>query len=198
MTARRTGKSATAAAPLHPLLAQRWSPRGFDPAHELTGEQLDGAPGGGPLGAECEQQPAVAVRGGPARHHRVRGRAHLAVAGEPSLGPRRLRLPGRGGRDHRPGWQRTAVGGVRHRAGGGPPERAGRTRGPCCPSTRRVRPRPPDHTAEPCLPSHARSSWSRSASGTRHRSYPSRSPPARPQPANDDHLRICSYPRRQC
>ncbi len=40
MTARRTGKSATAAAPLHPLLAQRWSPRGFDPAHELTGEQL--------------------------------------------------------------------------------------------------------------------------------------------------------------
>jgi nitroreductase len=33
-------KSAAAAVPLHPLLAERWSPRGFDTTHELTRKQL--------------------------------------------------------------------------------------------------------------------------------------------------------------
>jgi nitroreductase len=40
MTTATTGKTATTAAPLHPLLAERWSPRGFDPRHELTDSQL--------------------------------------------------------------------------------------------------------------------------------------------------------------
>jgi nitroreductase len=33
-------KTAVTAAPLHPLLAERWSPRAFDPRHELTDTQL--------------------------------------------------------------------------------------------------------------------------------------------------------------
>jgi nitroreductase len=33
-------KSARSAAPLHPLLAERWSPRGLDPTHRLTEEQV--------------------------------------------------------------------------------------------------------------------------------------------------------------
>ena len=33
-------KAAVTAVPLHPLLAERWSPRGLDAAHELTEEQL--------------------------------------------------------------------------------------------------------------------------------------------------------------
>jgi len=33
-------KSARSAAPLHPLLAERWSPRGLDPTHRLTDEHL--------------------------------------------------------------------------------------------------------------------------------------------------------------
>lgn len=33
-------KPATTDVPLHPLLARRWSPRGFDNAHALTPEQL--------------------------------------------------------------------------------------------------------------------------------------------------------------
>ncbi len=33
-------KTAVTAAPLHPLLAERWSPRAFDPKHELTDDQL--------------------------------------------------------------------------------------------------------------------------------------------------------------
>src|SRR5690242_5585809 len=40
MNARLTVKSATTAAPLHPILAERWSPRGFDARHELTAEQI--------------------------------------------------------------------------------------------------------------------------------------------------------------
>ena len=40
MTARATVKSAHTAAPLHPILAERWSPRGFDAGHELTTEQM--------------------------------------------------------------------------------------------------------------------------------------------------------------
>jgi nitroreductase len=35
-----TSKHATTAAPLHPLLAQRWSPRAFDPRHDLTQQQV--------------------------------------------------------------------------------------------------------------------------------------------------------------
>jgi nitroreductase len=33
-------KTAATEAQLHPLLAERWSPRAFDPTHRLTGEQL--------------------------------------------------------------------------------------------------------------------------------------------------------------
>ena len=33
-------RAAVTAVPVHPLLAQRWSPRGFDPAHVLTREDL--------------------------------------------------------------------------------------------------------------------------------------------------------------
>jgi len=40
MNARLTVKSATTAAALHPILAERWSPRGFDAGHELTTEQI--------------------------------------------------------------------------------------------------------------------------------------------------------------
>lgn len=32
-------KTATTAEPLHPLLAERWSPRAFDPEHQLTERQ---------------------------------------------------------------------------------------------------------------------------------------------------------------
>ena len=35
-----TSKTATTAAPLHPLLAERWSPRALDPRHELAEDQL--------------------------------------------------------------------------------------------------------------------------------------------------------------
>src|SRR6201997_5068740 len=35
MTRHLSGKGARTAAPVHPLLAERWSPRGFDRAHEL-------------------------------------------------------------------------------------------------------------------------------------------------------------------
>jgi nitroreductase len=35
-----TPKAAVTAAPLHPLLAERWSPRAFDPQYELTDVQL--------------------------------------------------------------------------------------------------------------------------------------------------------------
>jgi nitroreductase len=35
MTAHTAGKAATTATPVHPLLAQRWSPRGFDQTHAL-------------------------------------------------------------------------------------------------------------------------------------------------------------------
>ncbi len=34
------GKTADTTAELHPLLAERWSPRGFDPTHSLDDEQL--------------------------------------------------------------------------------------------------------------------------------------------------------------
>jgi nitroreductase len=40
MTLATTGKSADTSAPLHPLLAERWSPRGFDRRHRLDDEQL--------------------------------------------------------------------------------------------------------------------------------------------------------------
>ena len=33
-------KTATTTVPVHPLLAERWSPRGFDQAHELADERL--------------------------------------------------------------------------------------------------------------------------------------------------------------
>ena len=35
MTRHLPGKSASTAVPVHPLLAERWSPRGFDQGHEL-------------------------------------------------------------------------------------------------------------------------------------------------------------------
>ena len=40
MTAIAPGKAATTDAPLHPLLAERWSPRAFDTQHELTDSAL--------------------------------------------------------------------------------------------------------------------------------------------------------------
>ena len=40
MTRHLPGKTASTAVPVHPLLAERWSPRGFDRAHELDGEGL--------------------------------------------------------------------------------------------------------------------------------------------------------------
>lgn len=36
-----TSKTAQTSAPLHPLLAERWSPRGFDASHELDDQTLD-------------------------------------------------------------------------------------------------------------------------------------------------------------
>src|SRR5687767_13334842 len=39
-TAAGSTKAATTAAPLHPLLAERWSPRAFDARHELTDSAL--------------------------------------------------------------------------------------------------------------------------------------------------------------
>lgn len=36
-----TSKTAQTSAPLHPLLAERWSPRGFDASHELDDQSLD-------------------------------------------------------------------------------------------------------------------------------------------------------------
>jgi len=33
-------KTAGTTVPVHPLLAERWSPRGFDPAHEIGDEAL--------------------------------------------------------------------------------------------------------------------------------------------------------------
>ena len=35
-----SGKTARTAAPLHPLLASRWSPRALDPTHRLDGDRL--------------------------------------------------------------------------------------------------------------------------------------------------------------
>ncbi|MGY1660923.1 nitroreductase family protein [Geodermatophilus sp. SYSU D00705] len=39
-TSSPVSKAATTAAPLHPLLAERWSPRALDPRHDLTVDQL--------------------------------------------------------------------------------------------------------------------------------------------------------------
>ena len=39
-TVMTVSKTAATAVPLHPLLAERWSPRGLDAAHELTEQQL--------------------------------------------------------------------------------------------------------------------------------------------------------------
>ena len=39
-TAGAQAKAASTAVPVHPLLAERWSPRGFDPAHELDEEAV--------------------------------------------------------------------------------------------------------------------------------------------------------------
>jgi len=36
----RQGKTASTTVPVHPLLAERWSPRGFDRAHEIGDEAL--------------------------------------------------------------------------------------------------------------------------------------------------------------
>ena len=33
-------KTATTAVPVHPLLAERWSPRGFDPRHQVSDDQV--------------------------------------------------------------------------------------------------------------------------------------------------------------
>jgi nitroreductase len=40
MTRHPLVKTATTAVPVHPLLAERWSPRGFDPAYELSDQAL--------------------------------------------------------------------------------------------------------------------------------------------------------------
>jgi nitroreductase len=40
MTRHLSTKTASTTVPVHPLLAERWSPRGFDPAHELGDEAL--------------------------------------------------------------------------------------------------------------------------------------------------------------
>jgi nitroreductase len=40
MMEQTVSKSASTAVPLHPLLTRRWSPRGFDPVHELTDRQV--------------------------------------------------------------------------------------------------------------------------------------------------------------
>ncbi len=40
MTRHLPGKTASTTVPVHPLLAERWSPRGFDQAHELGGDSL--------------------------------------------------------------------------------------------------------------------------------------------------------------
>jgi nitroreductase len=42
MTRHPLGKTASTAVPVHPLLAERWSPRGFDRAHELGDAALTG------------------------------------------------------------------------------------------------------------------------------------------------------------
>ena len=39
-TAGAQAKTASTAVQVHPLLAERWSPRGFDPAHELDEEAV--------------------------------------------------------------------------------------------------------------------------------------------------------------
>ena len=67
-------KTAVTAAPLHPLLADRWSPRAFDSRHELTDVQLTAIARGRPLGAERLQHPAVALRRRASREHRACGR----------------------------------------------------------------------------------------------------------------------------
>ena len=36
-----SAKTATTSVPVNPLLAQRWSPRGFDPAHDLSDRDVD-------------------------------------------------------------------------------------------------------------------------------------------------------------
>lgn len=38
--ANHVGKTADTSAPLHPLIAERWSPRGFDRAHHIDDDQL--------------------------------------------------------------------------------------------------------------------------------------------------------------
>jgi nitroreductase len=40
MTRHQSAKTASTAVPIHPLLAERWSPRGFDRAYELSDEAL--------------------------------------------------------------------------------------------------------------------------------------------------------------
>jgi nitroreductase len=41
MTAHTAGKATTTATPVHPLLAQRWSPRGFDQTHALDAHAVE-------------------------------------------------------------------------------------------------------------------------------------------------------------
>ncbi|WP_326554397.1 nitroreductase family protein [Micromonospora sp. NBC_01813] len=63
-------KTATTAEPLHPLLAERWSPRAFDPEHQLTERQttalLEAARWAPSAGNSQPWRFAVAHRGTPA------------------------------------------------------------------------------------------------------------------------------------
>ena len=80
MTRHSPAKAASTTVPVHPLVAERWSPRGFDRGHELGDRERDRAAGGGPLGAVIAEQPAVAVPGHPAAGEEAHGRLFATLA----------------------------------------------------------------------------------------------------------------------
>ena len=113
MNAGRTVKSATTAAALHPILAKRWSPRGFDAGHELTTEQTTALLEAARWAPSANKSQPLAIRGYAARHRRVQGDSQFIGAEKSGLGPRCLRPDRRGGRNGQVGRQPQPMGLIR-------------------------------------------------------------------------------------
>ena len=71
---------------LHPLLADRWSPRAFDPTADRHRRRVGVPAGGGPLGALGRRQPTVAVRRRPAGRRDVQADPRQPGRRRPALG----------------------------------------------------------------------------------------------------------------
>src|SRR5260370_28528645 len=89
-------KTASTTVPVHPLLAGRWSPRGFDRAHELGGDSLTAlleAARWAPSAQNSQPWRFLVTRRGDDAHGRLfaalppRNQARTGTAGAPVLVP---------------------------------------------------------------------------------------------------------------